>query len=244
MRTLGEFPRILKSAAFLREPHRVCRYLEDLAGDYHRFYDSCRVLPQGDEEPGTCTPRGLRCAGHPAGHRERSADPRRQLSGADVNAHPAGPRHAEEIHHGGAPARPTADEMLTLAPNVWPRNTVRVRTARCRSPGCPWHARRRVRHAAVRHRRGRLPFPLPRHRRGVRRRRARPLRRQGIPLHRDRALGRRGRPVLDVASGGELAVALNADFPPIESRCTATTNRSPSSPWPSKLGSTTSCWTR
>ena len=51
MRTIGEFPRVLKTAASLREPHRVCRYLEDLAGDYHRFYDSCRVLPQGDEEP-------------------------------------------------------------------------------------------------------------------------------------------------------------------------------------------------
>jgi arginyl-tRNA synthetase len=52
MRTIGDFPRVLKSAASLREPHRVCRYLEDLAGDYHRFYDSCRVLPQGDEAPG------------------------------------------------------------------------------------------------------------------------------------------------------------------------------------------------
>jgi arginyl-tRNA synthetase len=52
VRNLGEFPRVLKSAAALREPHRVCRYLEDLAGDYHRFYDSCRVLPQGDEEAG------------------------------------------------------------------------------------------------------------------------------------------------------------------------------------------------
>lgn len=51
LRTLGEFPRVLKTAASLREPHRVCRYLEDLAGDYHRFYDSCRVLPQGDEQP-------------------------------------------------------------------------------------------------------------------------------------------------------------------------------------------------
>ena len=51
IRNLGEFPRVLDSAATLREPHRVCRYLEDLAGDYHRFYDSCRVLPQGDEEP-------------------------------------------------------------------------------------------------------------------------------------------------------------------------------------------------
>ncbi|MEH3129729.1 MAG: arginine--tRNA ligase [Mycolicibacterium neoaurum] len=51
MRNIGEFGRILKTAATLREPHRVCRYLEDLAGDYHRFYDSCRVLPQGDEDP-------------------------------------------------------------------------------------------------------------------------------------------------------------------------------------------------
>ena len=52
IRNLGEFPRVLETAAELREPHRVSRYLEDLAGDYHRFYDSCRVLPQGDEQPG------------------------------------------------------------------------------------------------------------------------------------------------------------------------------------------------
>ena len=52
IRSIGEFPRVLQAAAALREPHRVCRYLEDLAGDYHRFYDSCRGLPQGDEEPG------------------------------------------------------------------------------------------------------------------------------------------------------------------------------------------------
>ncbi|ANI41265.1 arginine--tRNA ligase [Mycolicibacterium vaccae] len=52
IRNIGEFPRVLQTAANLREPHRVSRYLEDLAGDYHRFYDSCRVLPQGDEEPG------------------------------------------------------------------------------------------------------------------------------------------------------------------------------------------------
>ena len=51
IRNLGDFAGVLKAAASLREPHRVCRYLEDLAGDYHRFYDSCRVLPQGDEEP-------------------------------------------------------------------------------------------------------------------------------------------------------------------------------------------------
>ena len=52
IRTLGEYPRVLASAAELREPHRVARFLEELAGAYHRFYDTCRVLPQGDEEPG------------------------------------------------------------------------------------------------------------------------------------------------------------------------------------------------
>jgi arginyl-tRNA synthetase len=48
---LGEFPRVLTAAAELRAPHRVARYLEELAGTYHRFYDTCRVLPRGDEEP-------------------------------------------------------------------------------------------------------------------------------------------------------------------------------------------------
>ncbi|WP_299051437.1 arginine--tRNA ligase [uncultured Nocardioides sp.] len=52
LRTLAELPRVVAGAAELREPHRVARYLEELAGDYHRFYDACRVLPQGDEEPG------------------------------------------------------------------------------------------------------------------------------------------------------------------------------------------------
>lgn len=46
---LGEFPRVVASAAELRAPHRVARYLEDLAGRYHRWYDVCRVMPLGDE---------------------------------------------------------------------------------------------------------------------------------------------------------------------------------------------------
>jgi len=48
---LGEFPRIVASAADLREPHRVARYAEELAGLYHGFYADCRVLPMGDEAP-------------------------------------------------------------------------------------------------------------------------------------------------------------------------------------------------
>src|SRR6187431_2107565 len=46
---LQEFPRIVGFAAELREPHRVARYLEELAGLYHRWYDNCRVIPQGDD---------------------------------------------------------------------------------------------------------------------------------------------------------------------------------------------------
>ncbi|WP_261554300.1 arginine--tRNA ligase [Frankia tisae] len=55
LRGLGEFPRVIEAAAALRGPHRVARYLEELAGVYHRFYDGCRVLPQGDEEAGPLT---------------------------------------------------------------------------------------------------------------------------------------------------------------------------------------------
>ena len=47
--SLAEFPRVIASAAELREPHRVARYLEELAGVYHGFYADCRVLPMGDE---------------------------------------------------------------------------------------------------------------------------------------------------------------------------------------------------
>ncbi|GGP45927.1 arginine--tRNA ligase [Saccharothrix coeruleofusca] len=50
IRTIGEFPRVVATAGELREPHRVARYLEELAGTYHRFYEACRVLPRGDEE--------------------------------------------------------------------------------------------------------------------------------------------------------------------------------------------------
>ncbi|HLR84583.1 MAG TPA: DALR anticodon-binding domain-containing protein, partial [Nocardioidaceae bacterium] len=51
LRALAEFPRVVAKAAELREPHRVARYLEDTASTFHKFYDDCRVLPMGDEEP-------------------------------------------------------------------------------------------------------------------------------------------------------------------------------------------------
>jgi arginyl-tRNA synthetase len=49
LKALGEYPAIVATAAELREPHRIARYLEELAGAYHRFYDNCRILPVGDE---------------------------------------------------------------------------------------------------------------------------------------------------------------------------------------------------
>lgn len=45
---LQEYPRVVAYAAEVREPHRVARYLEELAGLYHRWYDNCRVIPLGD----------------------------------------------------------------------------------------------------------------------------------------------------------------------------------------------------
>jgi arginyl-tRNA synthetase len=50
LRALAEFPRVVATAAELREPHRIARYLEDTASAFHKFYDSCRVLPRGAEE--------------------------------------------------------------------------------------------------------------------------------------------------------------------------------------------------
>ena len=82
---IGEFPRVVAAAAELRAPHRVARYLEELAGTYHRFYDSCRVLPRGDEE---ATAADHRPAVAVRGDRHRAAQrpgrARRVRAGADV----------------------------------------------------------------------------------------------------------------------------------------------------------------
>jgi arginyl-tRNA synthetase len=50
IRTIGEFPETVRRAAEMREPHRVARYLEELAGAYHKWNAVGRVLPRGDEE--------------------------------------------------------------------------------------------------------------------------------------------------------------------------------------------------
>ena len=55
-----------------------------------------------------------------------------------MNVHPAGPRHAEETRHAASPPRPQSpEELLRLAPNVWPRNTTRDETGAAVVGGVP-----------------------------------------------------------------------------------------------------------
>ena len=58
---LADFPKVVATAAELREPHRVARYLEEkVAKSAQRFWDDCQVLPKGDAEPEpTTAPRLL-----------------------------------------------------------------------------------------------------------------------------------------------------------------------------------------
>jgi arginyl-tRNA synthetase len=48
---IAQYPKIVASAALMRQPHRVARYIEEVAGQFHRFYNDCRVLPLGEEKP-------------------------------------------------------------------------------------------------------------------------------------------------------------------------------------------------
>jgi arginyl-tRNA synthetase len=47
---IAQYPKIVASAALMRQPHRVARYIEEVAGQFHRFYNDCRVLPLGEEK--------------------------------------------------------------------------------------------------------------------------------------------------------------------------------------------------
>ena len=130
---LGEFPRIVAAAATMRAPHRVAHYLESLAGTYHRWYDTdaCRVTPRGDAE---VTAANRTRAWLNAATRivlANGLEPaRRERSGADVSRqverwrHPAGPRHADvlpEAHLTGAPA-----DLNALDPVIWPTSAQRI----------------------------------------------------------------------------------------------------------------------
>ncbi|HEY1440096.1 MAG TPA: diaminopimelate decarboxylase, partial [Mycobacterium sp.] len=133
-----------------------------------------------------------------------------------MNVHPAGPRHAEETRHTESPPRPQSpEELLRLAPNVWPRNIARDETgvaaiagvpltdlaqeygtplfvideddfrSRCREIASAFGGGKNVHYAA----KAFLSSEI-----------ARWIDEEGLSL--------------DVCTGGELAVALHADFPP------------------------------
>ena len=48
--TLVRFPDVAAQSATLREPHRVARYLEEVAAAYHAWYGKTRVTPRAEEE--------------------------------------------------------------------------------------------------------------------------------------------------------------------------------------------------
>ena len=194
---LAEFPRVVAQAAELREPHRVARYLEELAGSYHRWYDNCRVTPHGDEAVddvhrtrlwlNDATGQVLRTASACSASAPRSGCERRRV--------PRPRRAAAWSRRGG--------------PSGGGRRRAARRGRRRARP------RRDARHAGVRARRGRLPRArarLPRRvRRGVRRAR------RGVDVYYAgkaflsvavaRWVHEEGLRV-DTATGGELAVAL------------------------------------
>ena len=82
---LQEFPRIVAFAAEVREPHRVARYLEELAGLYHRWYDNCRVIPLGDEPVERRAPHAaVAQRRHRPGAAQRARPSRRRRARTDV----------------------------------------------------------------------------------------------------------------------------------------------------------------
>ena len=204
---LGEFPRVVASAAELREPHRVARYLEELAGHFHKFYDACRVLPRGDEEvTDTHRTRLWLGRGDPQVLRQRAAAcsasaPRSGCSG-DGSTRGRGaalPGARRRGHRAGLAAAAGGRQRAAARALVQHRPALRGRRARGRR-------RRDGRDLAAEFgtpvyvldeddfRRGPgVPGRLPVRLRGPGRRR-RLLRRQGVPQHRGRPLGRRGGP--------------------------------------------------
>ena len=189
----------------------------------------CRVMPQGDEQMTELhTARRAWLNGHP--RCSPTAWPaRRQRPGADVNVASRRPPARRRRPHAESPPRPqSADELLDWR-RFWPR-TRPASTGSCqhrRRHGD--RPRRRVRHPAVRPRRGRPPrsLPGPTPPRSVRRRCL--LRRQGLPVHRRRALDRRRGPRRSMSAP---AASWRSRWPPASrpsgSPSTATTSPSPS----------------
>ena len=166
LKALGDFPAVVATAADLREPHRIARYLEDLAGAYHRFYDACRVLPHGRRGagPGRHGPdHGPAVAGRGvpgrAGQRPgaaRGVGTRPHVRNRHARARSRGPARGDRRPRpelAAHAARRQRFARLTMAVHCGAdhdhRGADRRRSGRARAGG-------RVRHAGVRPGRGRL----------------------------------------------------------------------------------------
>ena len=243
---LGEFPGVVARAAELREPHRVARYLEELAGAYHRLYDDLPGAPLGADEQvtdlhrtrlwlneatRTCWPAGSPCSGSP------------RRSACSVRAHEAGALHAEGY---AAPAwLRRRQDVNALVPQLWPRPCGAGTTACCRSAAWrvdaspPSSARRRTCWTRADFRSRARNF-------------ADAFDAAFADLLRGADVYYAGKAFLctevarrvveeglflDVCTGGELAVAMAAGFRRRGSACTATTSGTPSSPAPSTSAS-------
>jgi arginyl-tRNA synthetase len=49
LRKVAELPEEVRAAAALRAPHRMTRFAEELASQFHRFYTECRVVTDDEE---------------------------------------------------------------------------------------------------------------------------------------------------------------------------------------------------
>ena len=113
-----------------RSLHRIARYLEDLATAYHKFYDSCRVPPRGDEEVEPITIARLWLCSATRQVLANGLDllgvSARTVCNLTMPAHPAGPRHGDVIEVHGAPPRPAdPDALASLDPAIWPTSADR-----------------------------------------------------------------------------------------------------------------------
>ena len=44
LKKIGDFPRAVSDAARLRSPHRITNYIQELAAEFHSFYNAEKVL--------------------------------------------------------------------------------------------------------------------------------------------------------------------------------------------------------
>ena len=136
----AEFPRVVASAAELREPHRVARYLEDTAAVFNKWYDTGVPDAAAGRRAGAAGQRGAAGAGRRDPHRAAptasacsASPPRSGCSGrADLPRGRLGARRP-------APSRARLAARSPTTPTPWSRTCGRRpptrSTACCTSAG-------------------------------------------------------------------------------------------------------------